>query len=1044
MKKALLLMYVALFLAGSQVYAQRVISGTISDESGSTLPGVNVLVKGTTDGTTSDIDGKYRISVPEEGGVLIFRFIGFQAQEIPLGAQSTLDVTMQEDVTELSEVVVVGYGTQIKQDLTANVAQVSGKDIENVAVPSFEQALQGRAAGVQITSQNGKVGGGINIRVRGASSVSASNEPLYVIDGIVVTTDNQSVTDAATNPLADLNFNDIESIEILKDAASAAIYGSRGSNGVVLITTKQGKAGKTQFNFNAQFGFSKPTRTRDFINAAQYIELFREAAYNNDLADGYDPVNNPDDYPYSWLEYMEDTFDYLSGDVDWRQKIAEDPNWKGTDWQKEAFQDASLQSYDLSARGGNDKTRFYFSGSYTDQDGILIGNSFERISGRLNLDHDISNKLNVGVNVGISRTLNNRVTDDNQFSTPLQLIAQAPITPVRDQDGNLFDDNVNPAMFYYPATMELENSDFTTTVFRNLVNTSAKYQITDALSVTGEYGFDLLTQNENRYQNSLTETGRSVNGYGQDRWVRIFNYTSRIFASYNKKINSSTFDFTIGTEFQKSTRNQTNAEGQGFPSDELKTLESAAEVVSWSGTLNEYTFLSYFGRLNYKLEDKYLVGVSGRIDASSRFGESDRYGFFPAASIGWIISNEGFMSGSSVLSFLKLRASYGLTGNAGIGNYEQYGTYVAGRYSGESGLVPDQLANPNLEWEKTAQADIGIDFGFFGDRLSGEIDYYKKNTTDLLLDVPILGTSGFASQTQNVGELENSGIEFVLNYDLIKGTNFSWNTSINYAANKNKVTKLYGDTKQIGPSSSRYMNAIIVGEAIGVHYGVEFAGANPDNGDAIFYLNRDPSEDEISTGDAFLVDHLGDRYVTGDYNLAESKVLGNPNPNFIYGWTNNFKYKGFDLSILIQGQEGNKVFLGGGTFMSANARYEDNQTTDQLKRWQEPGDITNVPQARLYANNGAQTSSRYLSDASYLRLKTLTFGYDFPRNILENTFISSVRVYFSGQNLITVTDYDGWDPEVNTDYLASNIFQGNDFYSAPQAKTFTFGVKLGF
>ncbi|WP_258097862.1 SusC/RagA family TonB-linked outer membrane protein [Marinoscillum pacificum] len=1043
MKKALLMSMAVLFTSFAAL-AQRVVTGTISDEAGSTLPGVNVLVKGSTNGTTTDLDGNFRLSVPENGGTLVFRFIGFESQEVEIGAQSVINVTLSEDVTELSEVVVVGYGTQIKQDLTGNVAQVSGEDIENIPVPSFEQAIQGRTAGVQITSQNGKVGGGINIRVRGASSISASNEPLYVVDGIPITTDNQSLTSAATNPLSDINFNDIASIEILKDASSAAIYGSRGSNGVVLITTKQGKAGKTQFNFNAQFGFSKPTRKRDFINAGQYIELFREAAYNNDLADGFDPINNPDDYAGSWLEYMEGTFDYLSGHVDWREEIANNPNWEGTDWQEEAFQDASVQSYDLSARGGSDNTRFFFSGSVTDQDGILIGNSFQRISGRLNLDHDISEKLTVGVNVGISRSLNNRVTDDNAFSTPLQLIAQAPITPVRDEEGNLYDNTVNPAMFYYPATMEEENSDFTTTVFRNLVNTSATYDVVDGLSITGEYGFDLLTQLEQRYQNSVTEAGLSVGGYGQDRWVRIFNYTSRLYANYSKVFDVHSIDFTLGTEFQKSTRHQTLTAGQGYPLDELKTLSSAAEVADWSGTLNEYSFLSYFGRLNYKLQDKYLLGVSGRMDASSRFGENNRYGFFPAASVGWIISNEGFLGSSDVLSFLKLRASYGLTGNAGIGNYDHFGTYVAAGYNGQSALIPSQIPNPDLEWEKTAQVDIGVDFGLFGDRLSGELDYYKKNTTDLLLNVPVLGTSGFSTQTQNIGELQNSGVEVVLNYDLIKGSAFSWSTSLNYAANQNKVTKLYGDTEQIGPTSSRYMNAIIVGEAIGVHYGVEFAGANPENGDAIFYLNRDPSEEELNDGSAFTVDHLGDRYVTDNYNLAESKVLGNPNPDFIYGWTNNFKFKGFDLSILIQGQEGNKVFLGGGTFMTANARYEDNQTADQLDRWQQPGDITDVPQARLYANNGAQTSSRYLSDASYVRLKTLTFGYNFPRSILGNSFISSARVYFSGQNLITITDYDGWDPEVNTDYLASNIFLGNDFYSAPQAKTFTFGVKLGF
>ena len=969
-----------------------------------------------------------------------------ESKEVPVNGRSTIDVDLGYDISQLSEVVVVGYGSQIKEDLTGNIANVSGEDIQNVAVPSFEQAIQGRTAGVQITSQNGKVGGGINIRVRGSSSITASNEPLYVIDGVPMTSENQSVTAAATNPLSDLNFNDIESIDILKDASASAIYGSRGSNGVVLITTKSGKAGKTRLNFDSQFGFSEPTNKRDFVNAGQYVELFREAAYNNDLADGFDPVNNPADYAGSWLESMESTMDYLAGHRDWRQETANDPNWVGTDWQEEAFQQAQFQNYNLSASGGDEKTQFYASGAITDQDGILIGNSFQRVSGRLNLDHKINERLKVGLNVGITKSTNNRVTDDNQFSTPMQLVAQSPLTPVRDLDGELYDDALNPAMFYYPATVELENSTFETTVYRNIGNVNLEYAITDNLAIIREYGFDLMTQFEDRYQNSQTQTGRpsDVNGVGQDRWVRIFNNTSKAYLTWDKNFSQHNLNLVGGTEYQKSTRDQTSVTGQGFPLDELTKVASAAEAIAWSGTLNEFSFLSYFGRANYKFDNKYLLTISGRVDASSRFGENNRYGFFPAASAGWIISEEDFLPSDGAISFLKLRGSYGLTGNAGIGNYEHFGLYTGVNYGGSAALAPSQIPNPDLEWEKTAQVDVGIDFGFFNDRLTGEIDYYRKNTTDLLLNVPVPGTSGFTSQTQNIGSLENEGLEFVLNYNLITKSDFIWSTSINISRNQNRITKLAGDQEFIESGSSRYLNSIRLGEAIGVHFGAEFAGANPANGDAIWYLNRQPSEAELSGGSVFQVDHLGDAFVTNDFGLAERTVLGNPNPDFIFGWSNNFTYKNFDLNILMQGQYGNKIFLGGGTFTSANARFEDNQTADQLDRWQQPGDITDVPQARLFANNGAQPSSRYLSGGSFLRLKTLTFGYNFPKGFFDNDFIENFRIYFSGQNLLTFTNYEGWDPEVNTDYLASNIFLGNDFYSAPQARTYTFGVKLGF
>ncbi|MGK7392035.1 MAG: SusC/RagA family TonB-linked outer membrane protein [Candidatus Cyclobacteriaceae bacterium M2_1C_046] len=1052
MKKYLLMFMFSAFSLFALAQEQAV-SGTVTDVGGEPLPGVNVLIEGTTIGTVTDFDGNYKVNVPGGNSVLVFSYIGYETVKETVGSRSVINVQLNENAEQLAEVVVVGYGTQIKQDLTGNVASVSGDAIENVPVPSFEQAIQGRAAGVYIQSQNGKVGQGINIRIRGASSVTAGNEPLYVVDGIPVTSNSQSGNSAATNPMADINFNDVESIEILKDASASAIYGSRASNGVVLITTKSGKKGKTKINFSTQHGISNPTRKRDFINGAQYVELFQEAAWNNDVrrgafADVVDP-NNPanipagieshPDYTYSWLEYMHGTFDYLSGHRDWREEVANNPNWEGTNWEDQAFQDASFSTYDLSASGGDDKTSFYASGSYTDQDGILIGNSFQRVAGRLNLNHKLSDKFNFKLNVGITKSTNNRVADDNQFATPLQLVAQSPLTPVRDLEGNLYDDALNAAMFYYPATVEVENSNFTTTVFRNLVNGSLIYDVTDNLKINAEYGFDLLTQLENRYQNSRTQGGRGVGGYGSSRWVRVFNNTSRVFANWNKTLDVHNIDLTGGIEYQKSTRDMTDVEGQGFPVDQLKTVYSASEITYGTGTLNEFSFLSYFARANYKFSNRYLLTVSGRMDGSSRFGENSRYGFFPAASVGWIVSEEGFFANSSTVSFLKFRASYGLTGNAEIGNYAHYGLFGASPYNNLPGLMPTQIANPDLEWEKTAQFDAGFDFGLFNDRISGEVDYYVKNTTDLLLNVPVPGTSGFQTQLQNIGALQNRGIEVVINYDLISNNKFKWSTSANFAINENKITRLNEGQEIIFGNN---LNVVKVGEQIGAFYGAEFAGADPANGDAIWYLNRTPTESELTGGSVFQVAHLGDRYVTNSFNQAERVILGNPTPDKIFGWSNDISYKNFELNFLFQGVSGNQIFNGGGTYMTANARYEDNQTLDQMARWQKPGDITDVPQARLYRNNGAQNSSRYLYDGDYIRLRTVTLGYNLPNSILSNRF-QNVRVYVTGQNLLTITGYEGWDPEVNTDYLASNISLGNDFYSAPQPKTIIFGVKLG-
>lgn len=1040
MKKTLLIFY--LMLSAWMGYAQeRRITGTmVSGEDGTPLPGVNVLVKGTTQGSVTDADGRYTLDVPASGTVLVFSFIGMITQEVVIDQRSVIDVQLQSDVQQLSEVVVVGYGTQLKQDLTGNIAKVSGEVIQNIPVTTVEQALQGRAAGVLVTSQNGKLGQGMNIRIRGSSSISASNEPLYVIDGLIVTTDNLSSNAAATNPLADLNYNDIQSIEILKDASASAIYGSRAANGVVLITTKRGKAGKTNFSANIQMGTSKPTRHREFLNSEQYVELMRESAYNNDLRDGIDPINNPADYSGSWLEFWEGYMDYLGGDTDWKKLET------NTDWEKEAYQKATFASYDLTAQGGNEKTSFFFGGGFTDQDGILIGNAFKRISGRLNLDHQASDKLSFGMNLSISNSVNNRLSADNAFSTPLQLVAQSPITPVRDKDGKLYDNALNPAMSYYPATVELENSSFVTTVFRNIAALNAAYKITPELKLVGEYGFDLLTQNDDRYQNEFTETGLGIGGYGQSRWSQVFNQTGRVSFVFDKQLQQHAISFNVGTETQRKSISITDAQAQGFPLPELSKLISAGEPVVTTSNLNEETFISFFARVNYKLRDKYLLSLSGRGDGSSKFGPDYKYGFFPAASAGWILSQENFLQGSATLSFLKFRASYGITGNAGIPNYRYLAQYTGVAYGGEPGLAPSQIPNPELRWEKTAQWDVGFDFGLFKDRVTGEIDYYNKQTSDLLLNTPVPGTSGLATQFKNVGDLENKGFELVVNYSVIKTNDFSLTIGGNYAANQNKILKLDGSQTQIGPTGSRFLNVVKTGEPIGSFFGREFAGADPANGDALFYLNRQPTTDELDDGVAFIVpdEVYGDRYVTKNFNSAEAIILGNPTPKAIYGFNANASYRGFELAILFQGVYGNKVFDGAGSFLSANGRYEDNSTVDQLARWRNPGDITSIPQARLYQNNGAQSSSRFLYDGSYLRLKTLTVAYNFPSSLVSRWSITNLRLYVTGQNLLTFTDYKGWDPEVNTDFNAGNVNLGNDFYAAPQPKNLTVGVKVGF
>ena len=996
------------------------VSGTVTGGDGAPIPGANVLLKGTTIGTVTDIDGNYRLPVPDEAGtVLSYSFIGYATIEEEVNGRSTINVSLADDVSQLSEVVVTGYGSQLKRELTGNIASVSGEELENIPVPSLEQAMQGRAAGVFIESNSGKLGQGIKVRVRGSSSVTASNQPLYVVDGIPITSQSQSdpTANSDTNPLADINFNDVESVEVLKDASAAAIYGARASNGVVLITTKKGKSGKTTFNLDAFTGFNEPTNRREFLNTQEYVELFTEAALNS----GID------------REVVENRFTRYGAGSEAAWQIPGEPGYIDTDWQDEIFQRGANSQVNLSANGGTEKTRFYVSGSYSDQEGIIKTNRFRRYSGRLNLDHTATEKLNFGVNFSLSRSITDRLPNDNSFSTPMQIIALQPMTPPIDPRTGELSGNYTQ---YYNPLIDFAYASRVTSVFRTISNVFAQYQIAPALSFRSEFGIDLLIQNEENYFGKETARNSSApNGLGFNRWVQVGNYNTNNFFRYAPTISENhSVDAVLGMSYQESSTDESSVEGREFPSNAYKQIVSAADITDGESLETGFSFLSYFARVNYAFQDRYLLTLSGRVDGSSRFGVNNRYGFFPAAAVGWILSDEEFLVENNVLSFLKLRASYGITGNAEIGNFDALGLFTGeGGYAGVPGQRPSRIANPDLRWEQTAQFDIGFDYGLINDRLSGEVDFYVKDTRDLLLNVNVPTTTGFLTQLRNVGRLQNQGFEFVLNSSNLVGE-FQWSTSLNYARNVNEITDLQGQVIEGG-----FLNRAVEGQPIGVFFGPEYAGVDPANGDALYYVNATDADGNIV-----------DRSTTNNYNEANRVVIGDPNPDYTAGVTNNFSYKGIELNVFFQGVFGNQVYNGGGKFQSANGDFYDNQTRDQLARWQNPGDITTVPQARLFGANGTGESSRYLSDGSYVRLKTVTLGYSLPVALIERANLSRLRVYVSGQNLLTFTDYEGWDPEVNTDYLSEggtaggNISQGNDFYSAPQARTVTLGVNIGF
>jgi TonB-dependent starch-binding outer membrane protein SusC len=1029
MRRLLFLFFVLCGFLLPAAAQQKTVSGIVTGaDDKQPVVGATIVVKGTTLGATTDLDGKFQISAPA-GATLEFRYVGMKTAEVILGSSAVYNVAMEYDLVGVNEVVVVGYGTQIKSKVTGSIAKVEGSIIKNVPVPTFEQALQGKTAGVFIESVNGKSTGTTNMRIRGSSSITATNQPLIVIDGIPITTEAMNYSGAVINPLTSINFNDVESIDILKDAATSAIYGSRGANGVVIITTKKGINGATKLNFNIQTGFNVASNKREFMNSSEYISYFRESAINGDLQEDIaagDPAGTSD----YWQRHVENRLKRYSG---WAAQLDGSGKYTGsavnTDWQDLAMQRGKIFSADMSAQGGNDKLKYFTSVSYNNMEGILVSNGIEKISARLNIDNKVNKYVDLGFSLSLNRTKIDQVSADNAFSTPMQLIALAPITPPRDKEGELYN---TPTTTYYNGLLDVEYATRDIIEYRSIANGYLNVNFSKDLKWRNELGFDLYNLKENGRYGEKTESGTGVNGYGFANYGQTQNITTKSYLDYLKNFGDIGVSAVLGTEFQYTTIDNARTEGQQFPLDELKTLASAGLITAGTSSITKYSFLSYFSRINLDYKAKYLLAISGRIDGSSRFGKDNRYGFFPAASLGWVLTKESFLSDNTVLSFLKARTSYGLTGNAGIGNFGHLGLYGVGNYNSFSGLVPSQIPNPSLGWETTGQLDFGIDYGFFKNRISGEIDYYVKKTHDLLLDVPVPNTSGYSTQIKNIGSIQNKGFEFVINTNNLTGK-FTWNTNFNMSYNKNEVTNL-GDQKIIDSGSARYMNVVKVGQPIGVFYGAEYAGVDPQNGDALWYKNTQDANGVVT-------DHTTK---TNDFTEANFVVLGNPTPDLMGAITNTVSYKGISLAFTFQGVTGNKIHLIGDQWMAANGVWYDNQLKSQLASWKKPGDITDVPEARLAWDNGDQSrNSRYLSSGAYVKLRSLMLSYQMPKSITDKAKLGSMMIYIQGQNLLTFTKYTGWDPEVSTDFLNDNVTSGCDFYSAPQPRSLVFGINIG-
>ncbi|WBO83151.1 SusC/RagA family TonB-linked outer membrane protein [Hymenobacter yonginensis] len=1032
MQKTLLVGTLLMASAFQEVAAQnRSISGRVTDrQTGEGLPGVTVLLKGTTNGVSTNSDGTFSLNnVPATGGTLVISSVGFVGLERTIGTDNTINIGLATDTKALSEVVVVGYGEQSKTLVTGSVSQVQAKEFASQPISSVEQVLQGRASGVQVTSNSGTPGGGISVRIRGNNSISASSDPLYVVDGVPVNSGNYSnvgVGNQQLNALADLNPNDIASIEVLKDASAAAIYGSRGANGVVLVTTKRGQSGKTKITLDAYAGVQQTWNRLDVLDGQQAQDLINESRVNVGGAPRYVTANpNP---------ASQQLFTGAS-----------------TNWQDEIFRDARIQNYTLSASGGDTKTRFLISGTYFDQEGIILGSGYTRGSGRFNLDHQVSDKFKVGLSLTGSRSLSNRINNDNNIygvlSTALLLGSQFP---VRNADGTFgrdpFNSVENPVAAATLPTFLARNN-------RAIGSLYGDYQLAKGLRLRSSIGGDYLNLKEDVYIPSTALQAVGSNGSGQANSRYDVGWINENTLSYDKQFGDHSLTLLLGQSAQRSVQQGIITQVSGFATNKITQLSAGSVKTEAASDETLWTLLSFFGRVNYNYQGKYIFSGSLRRDGSSRFGVDNKYGYFPAASVGWRVSEESFLKDNNVVSELKLRAGYGVVGNFEIGNFASRNLFGVGatnfaNYNAVAGFAPTQLGVNDLGWEQSSEFTVGADLGLLENRILVSANAFKRKANDLLLNRQLPLTSGFGTVTQNIGDLENKGLEFDLTTQNVKNESFSWSTNLNVSIIRNEVTRLVNNAPFLAGFASR----VEVGQPLGSFYGyvvdriyqtqeeinTDIANARTKTGNPAALYQGTSAATTPRPGDIRFVDLNGDGLVTA----LDQKIIGSAQPKFFGGITNTLNFKGIDLSFFFQFTKGNKIYNNTRAFGEGmNGQF--GQLASTLDRWTPTNPSTTMPRAAAGdPNNNRRTSDRWLEDGSYLRLKTATLGYNLPTTWIAPLRLQSARIYVAGQNLLTFTKYSGLEPEVNT-FSGSNTSLGTDFLTFPQARVYQVGVNIG-
>ncbi len=1015
-------------LAVPTVQAQQTgsIQGTVTDSlSGKTLAGTNIYIPDLQRGVAVDAEGEYNIeNIPTGTYQIRASFIGYSTKTKSITVNtgtSTVNFELVPSSVSLNQLVVIGQGQTVKKGSNVSaISTVNSEDLSISTTNTLPQQLQGKVAGVQVTSTSGMLGAPISVRVRGTTSINASSQPLYVVDGVPVVTNTIGFAltgegQGGVSALQNLNPDDIESMTVLKGASATAIYGARGANGVVIITTKQGHAGQAKINIGVSGGLTGATKEYDLMTAPEWAKVYnyeQKALFERGIVKSPNPFGTAFPAP---------------------------EDLKTSDWYDLVTRTGSIQNYSASVSGGDENTTYYISGAYNNQKGFVAKNQLQKYNLSAKVNHQFNKQLHVGLSVNPSRSVNNGLSTENQVQAPFSLAGISnPIVPVYLPNGNL--NNGTDASAPLNAFSPFPGTPYSNVIGSYLsqattnlqASAHASYDFIPQLTLKTQFSVQSLQSAEKVKWNAITTNG-APQGAAQDNNDQYLNYSWRSTLKYANNWNNNSLTVLAGVTFQRNRETYFDVSGIKFPSPSLRYLNSSSKINDGSGFATSYAYQTNLLRIHYSFKNRYIATLTGSYQGSSRFGANNRYGFFPSAAVGWIISDEDFAQ-TDWLSNLKIHVGFGQVGNSNIDNFESIALLYTGlNYADIPGIALRQLASPNLSWESTNELDAGLDFGFINNRIHGEFDYYLKKTHDLLLGVPVSATNGFTSITKNIGGVKNEGVEFSINADIIRNKTLTWNINANISHNKNTITSL--------PSAQTIGNyRRQEGHPVSAFYMREYAGVNPNNGDALYYLNDpDNAEKLAQSGDAFKVDKFGDRYVTDNYGIAGRKFVGSPFPDIFGGFGTSLFIAGLDVSVNFQYQKGNELYWNTGEFLATNLASVFGQLKSQLNYWTPDNTNAPIPEARA-GGNGNQPSTRYLLNDSYLRLKNATIGYTLPQKLVNGY---KFRIYIQGTNLVTFTQFRGLDPEVRLS-SETNTTQGTAFFNLPQAKTVIFGIQLGF